>query len=217
MPTATRWWRRRVRTTTIVAHGAYIRIDAGRAEVAFVVADAWQGRGIATIMLAHLAAAAEQHGIATFTAEVMPANHRMVQVFRDSGFPVAVRSKDGAIEIEFPTSLSDDARQRFEERERIAAVAAVRSFLNPRSVAVIGASRRRRTIGAEILNNLVSGGFAGPVYAVNRTPGGSRAARRTRRSLTSPSRWNWRWSRCPPPRSTRSRVSAERPGCARCS
>jgi acetyl coenzyme A synthetase (ADP forming)-like protein len=151
----------------IVAHGVYIRIDERRAEVAFVVADAWQGRGIATIMLAHLAAAAEQHGISVFTAEVMPANHRMVQVFRDSGFPVAVSSKDGAIEVEFPTSLSDDARRRFEERERIAAIAAMRSFLNPHSVAVVGASRRRKTVGAEILNNLVSGGFAGPVYAIN--------------------------------------------------
>jgi len=152
---------------TIVAHGVYVRIDACRAEVAFVVADAWQGRGIATIMLAHLAAAAERHGISVFTAEVMAANHRMIQVFRDSGFPVAVRTKDGAIEIEFPTSLSEDAQQRFEERERLAAVAAVRSFLSPRSVAVIGASHRSRTVGAEILHNLTSGGFTGSVYAVN--------------------------------------------------
>jgi acetyl coenzyme A synthetase (ADP forming)-like protein len=151
----------------IVAHGAYIRIDAGRAEVAFVVADEWQGRGIATIMLAHLAAVAEQHGIPVFTASVMPANHRMIQVFRDSGFAVAVRSMDGVVEVELPTSLSDEARLRFEKRETVAAVAAVRSFLNPSSVAVIGASRRRKTVGAEILNNLVSRGFAGPAYAIN--------------------------------------------------
>ena len=152
----------------IVAHGAYIRIDGGRAEVAFVVADAWQGHGIATIMLALLAAAAEEHGISMFTAEVMPANHRMIDVFRVSGFPVSVRAKDGAIEIEFPTSLTGEARRRFEERERLASVAAVQSFLSPRSVAVIGASRRRKTVGSEILNNLTSGDFTGPVYAVNR-------------------------------------------------
>jgi acetyl coenzyme A synthetase (ADP forming)-like protein len=152
----------------IVAHGVYIRTEAARAEVAFVVADAWQGHGIATIMLAQLAAAAHRGGIETFTASVMPVNHRMIQVFRDSGFPVAVRAKEGVIEIELPTALSGEARERFEERDRTAAVAAVRSFLNPQSVAVIGASRRRKTVGGEILNNLLSGGFAGPVYPVNR-------------------------------------------------
>src|ERR1700727_3058652 len=53
---------------TIVAHAAYVRIDSDRAEVAFLVADAWQGRGISTILLAHLAEAAEQHEISTFVA-----------------------------------------------------------------------------------------------------------------------------------------------------
>jgi acetyl coenzyme A synthetase (ADP forming)-like protein len=156
---------------TIVAHGAYIRIDADRAEVAFVVADAWQRRGIATIMIAHLASVAEHHGISVFTAGVMPGNHRMIGVFRDSGFPVDVRSTRDTIEIEFPTSLSEDARRRFDDRERTAAIAAVDGFLRPRSVAVIGASRRRGVVGGEILGNIVRGGFAGPVYAVNRQPG----------------------------------------------
>ena len=73
----------------IVAHACYMRIDGERAEVAFLVADAWQGRGISTIMLAHLAAIAVHHGIGTFVAEVLPVNHRMVEVFRQSGFPVA--------------------------------------------------------------------------------------------------------------------------------
>jgi len=152
---------------SIVAHGAYSRTDAEHAEVAFVVADAWQQHGIATIMLAHLAAAAQQHQISVFIAWVAPSNHRMVQVFRDSGFPVRVRAKDGVIEVELPTSLSGDARQQFDERERVAAIAAVRSFLHPSSVAVIGASRHRMTVGAEILGNIIRGGFAGPVYPVN--------------------------------------------------
>jgi acetyl coenzyme A synthetase (ADP forming)-like protein len=151
----------------IIAHAAYIRINDGRAEVAFLVADAWQGRGISTIMLAHLAGAAAQHGIATFTADVLPANHRMIDVFRQSGFPVDMQSSPDAIEIELPTSLSPDALARFEERARSAAIAAVRSFLAPRSVAVVGASRRRATIGGEILHNLVAAGFSGPIYPVN--------------------------------------------------
>jgi acetate---CoA ligase (ADP-forming) len=151
----------------IVAHAAYIRIDSERAEVAFLVTDAWQARGISTILLAHLAAAAEKHSVSTFTAEVLPANHRMIEVFRESGFPVQTRSTPGVIEIDLPTSLTADALARFQERERLAAVAAVRGFLAPRSVAVIGASRRRGTVGGEILHNLITGGFEGTVYAVN--------------------------------------------------
>lgn len=151
----------------VIAHAAYARIDDERAEVAFVVSDQWQGHGIATILLAHLAGVAHSRGISTFTAQVLPANHRMVDVFRESGFPVTARSTRDAIEVELPTSLTPEALERFEERERIAAVAAVRSFLEPHSVAVIGASRRRGTVGGEILHNLVQGGFTGNLYAVN--------------------------------------------------
>lgn len=152
---------------TIIAHAAYVRIDAARAEVAFLVADAWQGRGISTILLAHLAEAAERHGFATFTAVVLPHNHRMVDVFRQSGFPAQVRSVPDGLEIELPTSLSSAALARFRERERIGAVAAVRSFFEPRSVAVIGASRHRGTIGGELLHNLLAAEFKGVLYAVN--------------------------------------------------
>jgi predicted CoA-binding protein/GNAT superfamily N-acetyltransferase len=152
----------------IVAHAAYVRENAERAEVAFLVADAWQDKGISTVLLAHLAVVAEEHGISTFTAEVLPHNHRMITVFRESGFPVEMRSTPDAISIELPTSLSVEALARFEKRERMAAVAAVRSFLEPRSVAVIGASRRRETVGGEILHNLLSSRFSGVVYAVNK-------------------------------------------------
>jgi acetyl coenzyme A synthetase (ADP forming)-like protein len=151
----------------VLAHGAYVRINPERAEVAFLVADAWQGQGISTILLAHLAEMAERQGITTFVAEVLPHNHRMIDVFRESGFPVTLRSVPDALEIELPTSLSPAALARFDERGRTAAVAAVKSFLEPHSVAVVGASRRRGTIGGEILHNLLTAGFSGPVYPVN--------------------------------------------------
>jgi acetyl coenzyme A synthetase (ADP forming)-like protein len=156
----------------IIAHAAYVRVGSERqpgssAEVAFLVADPWQGKGISTILLAQLATVATAHGIVTFTAEVLPNNHRMIEVFRDSGFPVSMRALPGAIEIELPTSLNPEAIARFEDRERLAAVAAVRSVLEPRSVAVIGASRRRGTIGGELLHNLLEGRFSGSIYVVN--------------------------------------------------
>ncbi|MDQ2896821.1 MAG: GNAT family N-acetyltransferase [Actinomycetota bacterium] len=151
----------------IVGHGAYLRESEDRAEVAFMVADAWQGHGIATIMLAHLAAAAEQHGISEFTALVLPLNHRMIEVFRQSGFPVRLRSTPDGIEVEFPTSLSAVSLERFEGREQAAAVAALERFLRPRSVAVIGASRDRATVGGAILHHLLADGYTGVVYPVN--------------------------------------------------
>ena len=153
--------------SVIVAHAAYVRMDRERVEVAFLVADAWQGRGISTILLAHLAEVAEQHGFSTLFAHVLPNNHRMIDVFRESGFPVKLQSTPDAVEVEMPASLSAAAIERFEERERIGAVAAVQRFLEPRSVAVIGASRRRGTVGGEILHNLLAGEFTGAVHAVN--------------------------------------------------
>ena len=152
----------------VVAHAAYVRMNERKAEIAFLVADAWQERGMSTIMLAQLAEVANHHGITTFVAEVLPHNHRMIGVFRASGFPVDMRATPDAIEIELPTSLSEKGVRRFQERDRIAAVAAARSFLAPRSVAVIGASRHRGTVGGEILHNLMAAEFQGIVYAVNR-------------------------------------------------
>ena len=155
------------REQAIVGHGAYVRLDESRAEVAFTISDAWQGRGIATIMLLHLAAVADAHGISAFVAEVLPHNRRMLDVFADSGFVLRRRMRDRVIELELPTSLSAHARERFEQRAQTAAIAAVEGFLQPNAVAVIGASRRRGTVGGEILHNLLAGDFAGAVYPVN--------------------------------------------------
>jgi acetyl coenzyme A synthetase (ADP forming)-like protein len=151
----------------VVGHASYVGTDDGRAEVAFAVVDQLQGKGLGTILLAHLAEAASEAGIALFEAEVLTANHRMVEVFRESGFPVEISSAPGSIHVELPTSLSADARERFENRDRIAAAAAVRRFLEPRSVAVIGASRERGSVGGEIFHNLLEAGFEGVVYPVN--------------------------------------------------
>ncbi len=151
----------------IIGNGSYDRIDADSAEVAFVVADDFQGRGVATLLLEELARRANESGITTFVAEVLPENVRMLEVFRASGFPVRVHAEPGSIDVEFPTELTGPARERFERREQAAAAAAVRSLLHPSAVAVIGASRRRGTVGGELFHNLLSSGFTGPVYPVN--------------------------------------------------
>jgi len=170
----------------VIAHAAYIRIDADRAEVAFLVDDAWQGRGISTILLAHLADLARQHGITTFVADVLPANHRMIEVFRQSGFSVEVRSTRDAIRVRFSILVSPQVTASFEERDRTAAVAAVARVLRPRSVAVIGASGRRGTVGEALLHNLISADFAGAVYAVNEHGGRVQALAAVRSPLELP-------------------------------
>ena len=93
----------------IVGHAVYERTGADRAEVAFEVADTVQGQGLGTILLAHLAEAAEEQGVSVFEAEVLPQNHRMIGVFRESGFGVRMRSKPDLVVVEIPTALSPDA------------------------------------------------------------------------------------------------------------
>lgn len=154
----------------IVGHAAWVRLTPGadRAEIAFETADAMRGRGLATILLAHLAFGARALGIHTFVAEVLPENHAMLGVFRDSGLPLHVRSEPGVLKVEMPTALTDEARERFERRDSIAAVAALDSVLRPRSLAVVGASPEPGTIGGAVFRKLVEGGYAGDLYAVNR-------------------------------------------------
>jgi acetate---CoA ligase (ADP-forming) len=151
----------------VVGHAVSLRTDTDRAEVAFAVADAFQGRGLGTILLGHLAEAVAEQGVRVFEAEVLPENHRMIDVFRESGFPIEMRPEPGTIRVEFPASLTDDALAHFELRDQTAAANAVRRFLSPASVAVIGASRTRGSIGGEVFHNLLATGFHGPVYPVN--------------------------------------------------
>ncbi len=151
----------------IIGHAMYVAIGSTTAELALAVADQYQGRGLGTILLGQLAEAAAGAGIQVLEAVVRPENHRMLEVLRESGFPVHTRSEPGEVHAELPTELTPAALRHFEDRERIAAVAAMTRLLAPRSVAVIGASRRRGSIGAELFHNLVSYGFTGPTYPVN--------------------------------------------------
>ena len=153
----------------VVGHAFYAVLDEQRAEVAFTIANDFQGRGLGTILLGQLAEVAAANGIQVFEAEVVAANHTMLNVFRASGFPIEVDATAGQLHVIFPTSFTTEAIARFEQRETTAAVNALKLFFNPRAVAVIGASRQRGTIGGEIFHNLLNFGFNGPVYPVNPT------------------------------------------------
>ena len=146
----------------------------GVAEVAFSVSDDMHGRGIASLLLEHLVWQARQHGLRAFTAETLAENSAMLRVFADAGLPAKRRISDGVVELTFPLPGSDDSYrlnnylESVADKESRADVASLRPLLQPRSVAVVGPSRRRRdAAGRAILHNIVTGGFTGPVYAVN--------------------------------------------------
>jgi acetyl coenzyme A synthetase (ADP forming)-like protein len=151
----------------IVGHGLYVGGPGDRAEVAFAIAAELQGKGLGTILLAHLAEVAEEHGYATFVADVLPQNHRMIEMFRQSGLPTQVRSQPGVLRVEMPTSFTAAARERFEDRDRLAAQASVRAILDPPSLALVGASRKAGSVGAEVMRNLVESRYRGILYPIN--------------------------------------------------
>ena len=143
------------------------------AEVAFAVADHMHHRGIATLLLEHLVSWARHQQITAFTAQTLTENRAMLNVFADAGLPVDRRQADGVYELTFPlpgdgswTAL-DDYLTVVAERERSAEAASLRHVFAPESVVVVGASRRQGTAGRAILDNIVAGGYAGRLYAVN--------------------------------------------------
>lgn len=152
-----------------------------RAEVAFAVADALQGHGIGTRLLERLAATARERGIDTFEADVLGVNRRMLEVFRDCGYGVTSQISNGVCHVTLSLSPTETFRNRSAARSQAAATASMQPFFEPRHVAVVGASRERGKIGAEILHNLIASGFTGTVVAVHPTAStidGVRAYRR---------------------------------------
>ena len=152
----------------IVGVANYVRLrNPAVAEAAFVVADDEQGRGIGTRLLEQLAARAAATGISRFVAEVMAENQQMLSVFTGAGFDVVRDLEHGEVEVSFPIASTEAYQERVEERDHVAVAASLRPFFEPSSVAVIGASRRRGTIGGELFRNVLEADFAGAAYPVN--------------------------------------------------
>ncbi len=143
------------------------------AEVAFTVADDMHHRGVGMLLLEHLISLARSRGLRAFTAETLSENALMLKVFADAGLQMHRALDDGVYNLTFPLPTGEEDvalgtyRDAVAGRERSANVASLRHVLAPASVAVIGASRRPGSVGRAILRNIVTGGFPGPVYAVN--------------------------------------------------
>ena len=153
-----------------VALATYVRLhDPQRAEVAFAVADDLQGRGVGTRLLERLAAHASRAGVAEFVAEVLPRNAAMLRVFDDAGFETVRALQGGVVEVVLRLDPSQPGiLARRDERDHVGVVASLAPFFRPMSVAVLGASPRRGTIGGELFRNILAADFTGAAYPVNR-------------------------------------------------
>ncbi|MEU2155952.1 GNAT family N-acetyltransferase [Streptomyces sp. NPDC019396] len=157
-----------VRYDRIDANGRPASAPADEAEVAFLVQDAHQGRGVASALLEHITAVARERGIRRFAAEVLPANSKMIKVFTDAGYTQKRSFEDGAVRLTLdlePTARSLAVQRAREQR---AEARSVQRLLAPGSVAVIGAGRAPGGVGRAALRNLVESGYTGRLYAVNR-------------------------------------------------
>ncbi len=96
----------------VVGHGIFVLVDETRAEVAVEIADHLRGRGLGTVLVEELAAAAERRGVTRFIAEVLPDNRAMLDVFRD-GFDARITLHNGTDAVEFPTASWRLAHERF--------------------------------------------------------------------------------------------------------
>jgi acetyl coenzyme A synthetase (ADP forming)-like protein len=153
----------------VVGLANYVRLrDPSTAEAAFVVADEEQGRGIGMRLLEQLASRAAETGVSRFVAEVMAENQAMLSVFTGAGFDVVRELEHGEVEVSFPIAPTETLQARVEERDHVAVAASLRPLFEPASVAVIGASRRRGSIGGELFRNVLEADFDGAAYPVNR-------------------------------------------------
>ncbi len=158
----------RAKRKDIIAIGRYYRLpNKHTAEVAFVIEDAYQGRGIGTKLMEWLANVARDNSITTFEADVLAENEEMMAVFRNYGFHITSSLKEDVYHVAFPITHTRMVQKKEEKRERISTLASLRSVLNPHSVAVIGASRKPGTIGQLIFKCVLENQFSGVVYPVN--------------------------------------------------
>ncbi|MFF3214991.1 GNAT family N-acetyltransferase [Streptomyces sp. NPDC002886] len=156
-----------VRYDRIGADGRSATGPSDEAEVAFLVQDAHQGRGVASALLEHIGAVARERGIRRFAAEVLPANGKMIKVFTDAGYQQKRSFEDGSVHLTLDLEPTAESLAVQRAREQRAEARSVQRLLSPGSVAVIGVSRSLAGVGAAALRNLRDSGFHGHLYAVN--------------------------------------------------
>ena len=158
-----------LRLGTVVGHAVYYYTGKDRkaAEVSVLVGEEYREKGIGTALLQLLSEQGAAAGVMEFTLEMLPENTAMINVVKNLGFPFRTDIAPGSIVMTFPTSLSVDVMKTLDEREAVATRASIDTFLKPKSIAVIGASRRKGSIGWQLFRNIIEGEYTGITYPVN--------------------------------------------------
>ncbi|MGV8965162.1 MAG: GNAT family N-acetyltransferase [Cellulomonas sp.] len=148
----------------IIGVGRYDRVSPHEAEVAFNIADAHHGRGLGSVLLEHLAAAARERGVGRFTAEVLPQNGRMIAVFREAGYDTSQTVEDGVVTVSFDIDPTDRSIAVMADREHRAEARSVEGLLGARSVVLVGQADAPAGSAISLLfqrgfENVTHGGF----------------------------------------------------------
>ena len=152
----------------VIAFASFDRLDDQPvAQIAFVVDDSFQHRGIATLLFESLAAYAHSMGIERFVADVLEDNTNMLNILTSTGLRSTNVNHDGTVRIEIDLRPTTEYRARCDEREASAEVASTSAILRPRTVAVVGAGRTPGSAGHEVVRSILAGDFSGTVYPVN--------------------------------------------------
>ncbi len=154
--------------TKVIGLGNYISVGNGRAaEVAFLIEDNYQGRGIGTLLLERLAGLAAANGFIELEAEVLPDNQPMMSVFKSSGFEKHRVWDSDTVHIELPVNGASALWEIADLRERISVANSLVPLLKPKVIAVVGASRDTSSIGNMVFRNILAANFNGTVYPIN--------------------------------------------------
>jgi acetyl coenzyme A synthetase (ADP forming)-like protein len=153
----------------IVAVGRYSRLPAtpNIAEIAFIILDSFQEKGIGTKFIEWLATVARTNEIDTFEAFVLPENTEMMSVFQGYGFHMKQLLENNIYHITFPLTRTSEVVKKKDARASQATLRSLEYILKPHSVAVIGASNRPGTIGQLVFQSMVQNGFNGVVYPIS--------------------------------------------------
>ncbi|MBI9114219.1 bifunctional acetate--CoA ligase family protein/GNAT family N-acetyltransferase [Sanguibacter suaedae] len=147
----------------IIGVARFDRIEADEAEVAFNVSDSHQGRGLASVLLEHVAVAAREVGIARFTAEVLPQNGKMLAVFREAGYETTQHVDDGIVTVSIDLDPTERSRQVMADREHRAEARSMLGLFTPGSVLLLASARgtaharEARLAAAALAGGLVRG------------------------------------------------------------
>lgn len=151
----------------LVAVAEYIPSGDGSADLGILIDDAAHGLGLGTLLLEHVAVDAADNGVRTLVADVLAENTPMINVLRDLGLDTTHEYSGGSLRMVVDARVTPRLRAEIEARDHEAERASLARVLEPRSVAVIGASRDPSAVGHIALRNLLDGGFPGPVHPVN--------------------------------------------------